>query len=185
MTDANHDLKNTTFQYGSTGYTIGSLAGPMHHLVFAPFRTAMQQMSMSVTATQDNAPLGAGFGVSCRRGANADQVVYEFIVTSNGRFLVDRWRGIPSVDGEPAPLYWGDAPFPPGLVPITVTGVCATLADGSATRLALFVDGQLLADFTDKIKVSGDGWTGGIVMSSMGTPSTMTATYFEERDLTK
>ena len=59
------------------------------------------------------------------------------------------------------------------------------MADGATTRLVLFVDGQPLVDFTDKVAPSSAGWTGGIVMSSLEAPSTMTATYFEERDLTK
>jgi hypothetical protein len=184
-TDLTANLQHTTLQFDNRGYEIGSLGGAMHHLVYGPSRVEKQQMSMSLTATQENSPLGAGFGVSCRRGTDADQVVYEFIVTNAGRFLVDRWTGTPTVDGEAAPLQHGDAPYPPSIVPITVTGVCATMSDGITTRLALFVDGRLLVDFADRVRLSGAGWSGGIVMSSLEAPSTMIATYFEERDLTK
>jgi hypothetical protein len=156
----------------------------MQHLVYAPYRVGKEQLSVSLTGTQTGAPSGAGFGVTCRRGTGATQVSYSFVVLNSGRFYIERDDATSS--GPRATIVErGQSPLKPGSTPITVVAICATLADGTTTRLALFIEGRELADFTNATKLSGTGWVAGIDMSSGKTPSTMTASNWEERDLSR
>ena len=178
------DTASTTFQYGPGGYTIGSLTGVVEHLANSPNRSPSEQLSMSVTAVQTGAPSGAGFGVTCRRGTGVAQVTYTFTVLNTGRFLIERFDGL--LNGiSPVVVRRGQSPVMPGTTPLTIVGMCATLADGRTTRLALFAGGSLLADVTDVARLSGTGWLGGIDMASGKTPSTMTASSWSERDLSR
>jgi hypothetical protein len=174
----------TTFAFTSSGYVIGSRTGTLEHLVYAPYKTAKDQMSMSVTATQAGAPKGAGFGVTCRRGTGAAQISYTMVVLNNGTFYVERYTGVPVATSNPKTLRAGASSVVPGTTPITVVGMCATISPG-VTRLALFANGQQLADLTDLAVLAGTGWTGGIDMASGKTTSTLVATAWQERDLSK
>jgi hypothetical protein len=174
----------TTYQFTSGGYAIGSRTGTLEHLVYAPYKTAQQQLSMSVTATQTGAPKGAGFGVTCRRGSNAAQISYTMVVLNNGTYYVERYDGVPVATSNPKALRHGQSPVSPGSTATTVVGMCATIAPGT-TRLALFVNGQLLADVTDTAVLAGSGWTAGIDMASGKTTSTIVATAWQERDLSQ
>jgi hypothetical protein len=174
----------TTYQFTSDGYAIGSRTGTLEHLVYAPYTTAQQQLSLSITATQTGAPKGAGFGVTCRRGSNAAQISYTMVVLNNGTYYVERYDGIPVATSNPKALRRGQSPVSPGSTAITVVGMCATIAPGT-TRVALFVNGQLLADVTDTAVLAGSGWTAGIDMASGKTTSTLVATAWQERDLSK
>ena len=131
----------TTYSFTSSGYAIGSRTGTLEHLVYGPYKTARQQISQSVTATQAGAPKGAGFGVTCRRGTNAAQVSYTMVVLNNGTFYVERYTGIPVATSNPKTLRTGPSAVVPGTTPITVVGMCATISPG-VTRLALFANGQ-------------------------------------------
>jgi hypothetical protein len=175
----------TTYVYGQGSYMIGSKGGAMHHLVYAPNRMATQQMSASLTASLVGAGTGTGFGVSCRRGAGSNEVAYEFILLVDGRFFVERRDGEPNLTAVPFVLEKGVSPTAPGTTAITVTAICATLEDGRTTRLLLFVDGSRLVDFLDSTSLVDPGWLAGIDVASSDTPSTLTATYFEIRDLSK
>ena len=181
---SNSNTADTTYQFGPGGYSIGSLTGMVEHLVYGPYRTAKRQLSMSVTATLTGAPSGAGLGVTCRRGTGAAQISYSFVVLNTGRFYVERYDGVPGTGSNPTTLKRGASSVKPGSLPITVVGMCATLAGGT-TRLALFVEGQKLADLTDFAPLTGTGWAGGIDMASGKTQSTLTAANWVERDLSK
>lgn len=174
----------TTYSYGSAGYLIGSRTGMLEHMVYAPYHTTKQQLSMSVTASQAGAPKGAGFGVTCRRGTAAAQTSYTLVVMNTGSYYIERYDGVPSGSSSPKTLKRGTSSVAPGSTPITIVGMCATMGGGS-TRLALFVDGQKIADLTDTVKLVSAGWTGGIDMQSGKTTSVLTVTGWQERDLSK
>jgi hypothetical protein len=63
--------------------------------------------------------------------------------------------------------------------------MCATLADGTRTRLVLFVEGEKIADMIDSATLPEGGWMGGLLVASGDTPAVATATRYEERDLLK
>jgi hypothetical protein len=156
----------------------------MEHLVFGPYKTGKKQVGLALTASQTGAPSGAGFGVTCRRGTGSAQIMYAFIVLNTGKFTVERYNGLPSAGNPAKILKRGNTLVLPGSKPITVAGMCATVV-GVTTRLALFVEGQQLVDMLDAATLPGAGWTGGIDMVSGKTPSTLTATNWVERDLSK
>jgi hypothetical protein len=174
----------TTYQFTSGGYVIGSRTGTLEHLVYAPYKTGLQQLSLSVTATQTGAPKGAGFGVTCRRGTNAAEISYTMVVLNNGTYYVERYDGVPVATSNPKTLQRGQSLVSPGSTAITVVGMCATISPG-ITRIALFANGQLLADLTDTAVLAGGGWTGGIDMASGKTTSTLVATAWQERDISR
>ncbi len=61
--------------------------------------------------------------------------------------------------------------------------MCATLADAVTTRLVIFVSNTQVADLTDP--VSDLPRLGGLVVRGDDSgPTTVTATHFEQRDLT-
>jgi hypothetical protein len=173
---------NTTFKYTADGYLVGSPGGSIEHNIFSPYRVGKQQLSMTLTATQADGPVGLGLGVSCRRGEGASVVFYSFLIVNDGSFAVERRDG-DQFDSPVKMLREGRSSITPGVTPMTLIGMCATLADGSTTRLILFTDAGILADFTDKTTLSGPGWLGGLDMLSGKGPSFMTAKHWEERDL--
>lgn len=183
--NSNLNTSATTFAYQAGGYVVGSLTGTMDHFVYGPYRTAKQQLSMSVTATLTGAPSGAGVGVTCRRGTGATQTTYAMVVLNTGKYYVERYDGVPGTGSNPVIIKKGTSDAKPGSTPITVVGMCATLG-GATTRLAMFVEGQEIADVDDTAPIiTGSGWTGGFVMASGKTPSSLTATSWVERDLSK
>jgi hypothetical protein len=173
----------TTFRYTSAGYVVAA-KGNLDHYAFAPYALPLQQASMSVTATQSNdAPTGAGFGVSCRRGTGTSEIRYDFLVTTGGDWLIERRNG--GLTTAPAILKQGSSSATPGSSSLTVRGMCVTLSDLHTTRLILFADTKKIADFADTGAALPDiGWqTALIVTSDASHPSVVTATRFEVRDL--
>lgn len=174
-----------TFQYTPQGYVIDATGGTMHNLVYSPYLVGLQQLSMALTAKLASSASGAGLGVTCRRGQGASLISYELLVLNDGRWFVERREGPPSLDVNATILSHGSSADVPGSSPITVSGMCATLSDGATTRLALFVQRQKVADLLDKASLPEGGWLGGILVASRDTPAAATATYFEERDLSR
>src|ERR1700716_1216905 len=83
----------TNFTYAATGYVIVA-KGSLDHYAASPYRRPVQQVAISVTATQSSdAPAGPRHGVSCWRGADASELRYDFIVTTAGDWEVDRRVG--------------------------------------------------------------------------------------------
>lgn len=173
----------TSFGYASGGYLIAG-KGTLHHFAEAPFRTAVPQLGMSVTATQTlAAPDGAGFGVTCWRGDDTDRVRYEFVVLSPGMWYLERDGGVDTLSSRGIVLEKGTARVAPGATPMTIVGMCVTLDDRS-TRLALFVDGSKMVDRVDRTAGSGGAWLSGLDVSSRDSgDSAVTITRFEDRDL--
>ena len=175
----------TTFAYAPGGYVIAARES-LHHFAYTPYNQPFAQLSMAVTGQQSSAaPAGAGFGVTCLRGAGSGQIRYEFLVEEPGRWFVERRDGRLVDSVPPYVLHVGTAPAAPGNVPITVEGVCASLPDGHTTRLALFVDGTSVVTMTDAASsLPGPGWTTGLDIASRSTaPSTVTVTRFVLRSL--
>lgn len=172
----------TTFAYTAGGYVIVA-KGTLGHFATAPYLKPVQQVAISVTATQSNeAPIGAGYGVSCWRGANTSELRYDFIVTTGGDWQVDRRNG--GVLAKPF-LKQGKSSAALGSTPLAVQGMCATLADLHTTRLVLFAGTLKIADLTDTATAMPDaGWLPDLIVTSVAIrPSTVTATHFEVRDL--
>jgi hypothetical protein len=175
----------TTFSYKAAGYVIVA-KGTVDHFATAPYETPLQQMAISVAATQStDAPIGAGYGVSCWRGAGKSELRYDFIVSTAGDWQVSRQDG--GIPTQPAILKRGKASATLGSKPLTVVGMCATLADLHSTRLVLFAGQQKLADITDRATAMPDaGWLSDLMVTSEDLhPSIVTATRFEVRDLAR
>ncbi|HAC47347.1 MAG TPA: hypothetical protein DCF65_14950 [Chloroflexi bacterium] len=156
----------------------------------SPYSEPQQQLTVGVTATLDiHTPPDAGFGVDCTRGTGSSQTTYEFTADADSNWYVTRLTGPSSVTNVPTTLAQGTirGKPAPGVIAVTSLGVCATLADGLTTRLAFFIDGSKVADLTDTPPAaSPDGWLADLVtVGSESGPVTMTATHFEERDLSR
>ena len=176
-------LPHSSFAYTSGGFTITGSGNFFHH-TFAPYTEAFSQVGVSITALQDlDAPLGAGFGVVCRRGSGAAQIEYSLLLVNDRRWQIVRNNGPDPV--TTATLKEGTAPVSPGESPNTVVGMCATQPDHQTTRLTLFVNGTRVADITDTAPTFQDaGWITGITTASQApASSTVTAIEFQERDL--
>ena len=78
------------------------------------------------------------------------------------------------------------SPKAPGATSIVVELMCATLSDGVTTCLVAFVNGTQVADITDPVtSLPRFGWLGSLTVRGEDSgPTTVTATHFEERDLT-
>ena len=175
----------TTFSYTPAGYVIVA-KGTVDHFATAPYETPLQQMAISVTATQStDAPIGAGYGVSCWRGAGTSELRYDFVVTTAGAWQVFRRDG--GIPSTPAILKQGKTSVKLGSKPLAVQGMCATLADLHSTRLVFFAGAQKIADFTDLATTLPDaGWLPDLIVTSEDIhASVVTATRFEVRDLAR
>ncbi len=170
----------TSFSYTASGYVIIG-TGDIVHVATSPYFTSLRQVSMSMTALQTaDTPADQGFGVQCRRGF---AVRYEFLVTG-ATWVLWRRDGSPGLN-KPFEIKQGTSPAAAGPEPMTIGGVCATLADGVSTRVAMFVNGTGVVDLVDtESALPGQGWlTGLLVSSSASAPSRVTVTEFEVRDL--
>lgn len=173
----------TTFSYTAAGYVIVAM-GSVDHFADAPYQTPVQQMAISVTATQStDSPIGAGYGVSCWRGTGAAELRYDFLVSTGGDWKIDRRDG--GIPTAPQVLKQGKSDVRLGSTPLAVQGMCATLAELRTTRLVLFVGTQKLADILDTATAMPDaGWLPDLLVTSEALhSSTVTATHFEVRDL--
>jgi hypothetical protein len=173
----------TTFTYDARGYVIVA-KGTLDHYATAPFTKPVQQVAVSVTASQSvDAPIGAGYGVSCWRGQDAAEIRYDFVIKTDGEWEVDRRDG--GLPAKPLVLKRGTSAVSLGGTPLVIEGMCATLADAQTTRLLFFAGRQKLADLIDNAPVLADaGWLPDLLVTSDEShPSIVTATRFEVRDL--
>jgi hypothetical protein len=156
----------------------------------SPYIEPLQQVSVGATATLDiHTPPDAGFGVDCARGSGTAQTSYQFTADADSNWYVVKWAGLDSAAAAPITLKQGaikGAPAP-GQIPVTLVGVCATMADGLTTRLAFFIDGAKVADLTDTPQPTlSTGWVADLVTAGSDSgPVTVTITHFEERDLSQ
>ena len=178
-------------KYSFVGGALEAMAtGAFFFYETSPYEEPKQQLSVGATATLDiHTPPDAGFGVDCIRGSGSSQIRYEFDADADSNWYVNRIIGPDSDTNFPAILKQGSlgSSPAPGVLPVTLVAVCATMADGLTTRLALFVDGTKVADITDTAPTrSADGWVTDLVTSgSESGPVTVTVTHFEERDLSR
>jgi hypothetical protein len=178
-------VEGATYSYANGAYALAG-TGLFAYTATAPYKEPHQQLSVAMTAAlSPDAPTDAGMGVGCGRGSGAAEIRYEFVAYVDGSWSVDRRNGTPSATTAPIVLKEGSSAAAAGSTPITVVGVCATLSDGHATRLAFFVGGTLAVDLTDTASTLTDaGWIGSLLLASSDTkPTTLTVSRFEERDL--
>jgi hypothetical protein len=176
---------DSTYAYTPAGYSMSSHV-PAHFLSYAPYDVPAQQVSLSMTAVEaPGADPGAGFGVTCRRGPDsASQLRYEFVVSNKGQWFVERNAGALSTSVDPTILNEGSTQLVPGASALTVTGVCATLAGGTTTRLALFLNGVKVVDMLDDTAVDSAGWLGGVLTTNASNdPATAIVSIFNESTL--
>ncbi len=178
------DPKGAEFAYTADGYTVTSTVAA-HWLAYAPYDDPVQQVSLSMTAHESpGAPTSAGFGLVCRRGPDSTtDVRYEFVVNETDRWFIERNQGAVTLSSTPTILEQGSLPTPLGSQEFEISGICATLADGQTTRLALFVDSDKVADITDVSSLDGGGWLGGLISSGADVSSTTTVAGYTESDL--
>ena len=173
----------TSFKYTPDGYVVVA-EGTLDHFADAPYDTPVSQIAMAVTATQStDAPLAAGYGVSCWRGTDTGELRYDFLLTAAGKWSVDRRDG--GVLATAKVRKQGRSTGRPGSTPVVVTGICATLADQHTVRLIMFAGTEKLADFTDSATALPDtGWLADLELTSSAIhDSTVTVTHFEIRDV--
>jgi hypothetical protein len=178
------DPKGAVFAYGADGYSVTSTVAA-HWLAYAPYDGPAQQVNLNMTAHESaNPPTGAGFGLVCTRGPDSTSMVrYEFIVNETNRWFIERNQGTVTMSSTPTILDEGSLPAKLGTQELEISGICATLADGQTTRLALFVGSQKVADITDVSSLDGGGWLGGLISSGDDVKSTTTVAGYTESDL--
>ncbi|HEY5455482.1 MAG TPA: hypothetical protein VIJ96_08425 [Acidothermaceae bacterium] len=178
------DPKGAVFTYAPDGYTVTSTVAA-HWLAYAPYDDPAQQVNLNVTAHESvGAPAGAGFGLVCRRGPESTtDVRYEFVVNETNRWFIERNQGAVTMSSTPTILDEGSLPTKLGTQELEISGICATLADGQTTRLALFIGPQKVADITDVSSLDSDGWLGGLISSGDDVKSTTTVAGYTESDL--
>ena len=172
--------------FTKSGYVIVA-RGFVDHEIASPYSVPKQQLSVSMTATEStDSPSESGFGAGCDRGLSESTVSYDFVVMIDGTWEIRRHDTRPGAASASSLLKKGTSPKAPGAASITVELMCATLSDGVTTRLLTFVSGTDVADITDRVDdLPRLGWLGAFVVRGEGTrPTTVTATYFELRDLT-
>ena len=163
------------------GYVVRASGRSTDHMLEAPVAASYPRIAVTVTAAQSNSPGTAGFGVICKAG-DGSGFIYEFLVLSNGGWLVEKRQG-DSGGGPPTILAHGTSNSVPGARPISVSGECASAADGASTRLVLSVEGLVLADFADAVPAPAGGWRGGLVVSTVDVAATVVFRHFNERTL--
>jgi hypothetical protein len=186
------DYLGATYKYSTAGYqisgvsrysVIGTVRGD-----YAPYNQPLAGLSMTSTASV--APGGdplSGIGVTCDRGKDPLRVRYEFWLTTDGYWSVERRAGdldAPEADILPVDLRLGRVGDGAGPTPVTLTASCQTGSDQQTTRLAFIVAGAQVADFTDTFSdFPGSGWYASVGAAFGQQYSTVTATHFELRRL--
>jgi hypothetical protein len=163
----------TRTAYTDSGFVVIANKKTVDHVLHSPYAAALPQISVSVTATTGNSPKGSAPGVGCSRGPGEKTIKYTFVDTR------------PGAKAPATVLKRGVPPSTPGLDPIVVEGMCATLADGKSTRLIFFVNGIEVADVTDKVAdLPAVGWFGDLIIRGQkAAVTTVTVTHFEVRNL--
>jgi hypothetical protein len=180
-----NSVTDGTYSYSSTGYIV-VVSGAFDFFSAAPYGQPHEQMSASVTATVSaTSPPDAGFGVDCVRPSGTARLRYQFVVIGDGQWFLQR-RDASTENTGPTILRQGSSFAAASAAPLTLVGMCATLADGTTTRLAMFLNGAKVLDTTDTgTSLLGGGWFTDLnIVSSQTRASTVTVTRFEVRDIT-
>jgi len=175
----------TKTSYTDSGFVVVAAKRSADHVLHSPYALAFPQISVSVTSTTGNSPKGSAPGVGCSRGPSEKTIKYTFLVAVAGGWELMRRDTRPGAKAPATVLKRGTPPATPGLDPIVVEGMCATLADGKSTRLVFFVNGIEVADVTDKVAdLPNVGWFGDLIIRGQKTANTtVTVTHFEVRNL--
>lgn len=172
--------------FGGSGYVVVA-SKFVDHEIAAPYLLPKDQLSVAVRATEStSSPDGSGFGAECSRGLKEPTVTYNFVVQVGGTWDMFRHDTRPGAANPDTSLKKGTSPKAPGAASVTVQLMCATVSDRVTTRLVMFVDNTQVADITDPVSdLPRLGWLGGLMVRSVDAgPTTVTATHFQERDLT-
>lgn len=187
--DTVHGAADANYEYAGSAFVAVAL-GSYFYWTPSPYSEPKRQLSVGATATLDlHTPPDAGFGVDCVRGSGSSAIQYLFVADADATWYVMRYVGVVGPT-TPAEILkqgsLGSAPAP-GVIPVTLVGVCATMGDGLTTRLAFFVDGSKVADFTDAAPASSpDGWLTDLDIAGSDLRAvTVTVTHFEESDLSR
>ena len=175
----------TRTAYTDLGFVVVANKKTADHVLHSPYALALPQISVSVTSTSGNSPKGSGPGVGCSRGPSEKTIKYTFLVAVGGGWELMRRDTRPGAKAPATVLKRGTPPTTPGLDPIVVEGMCATLADGKSTRLVFFVNGIEVADVTDRVAdLPSLGWFGDLIIRGQKTAvTTVTVTHFVVRNL--
>ena len=175
----------TRTAYTDSGFVVVANKKTADHVLHSPYAAALPQISVSVTATTGTSPKGSAPWVGCSRGPSEKTIKYTFVVAVAGGWELMRRDTRPGAKVPATVLKRGVPPATPGLDPIIVEGMCATLADGKSTRLIFFVNGIEVADVTDKVAdLPQVGWFGDMIIRGQKTATTtVTVTHFEVRNL--
>lgn len=158
--------------YTSAGYRIRE-SGDYLVATPTPYEDGTSALSQSVTARlSTSSPFGSSMGLSCGKNFDqADELDYQFSVTNDGGWQIERLDNATDPHSPLQDLTEGALPQR-GSLPLTVTAVCATLADQRTTRLVLFINDVEAADVTDR-SPAGDGlWRGMVLISAPGGGTT-------------
>jgi hypothetical protein len=172
--------------FTGSGYVVVA-SNFVDHEIAAPYLLPKDQLSVAVRASEStDSPDGSGFGAACSRGLKQPTLSYDFVVQVGGTWDMFRHDTRPGAANPDTSLKMGTSAKAPGAASITVELICATLSDGVTTRLVMFVDDVQVADITDPVTdLPRLGWVGGFVVRGVDAgPTTVTATHFQERDLT-
>lgn len=167
----NADADNSK-AYTSAGYRIRE-SGAYLVSTPTPYEDGTAALSQSVTVRlSSGSPFGSAMGLSCGKNFDQpDELDYQFSVTNDGGWQIERLDKANDPDSPLRDLIEGALPQH-GTLPLTVTAVCATLADQRTTRLVLFINGVKAADVTDR-SPAGDGlWRGMLLISAPGGGTT-------------
>jgi hypothetical protein len=184
ITSLKDPTATATYAYGASSYVVAG-RGDLLHNAYSPYSEPVSQLGTSMTATQSpDAPVVAGFGVTCRRGSAATAIKYEFLLEKDRQWEIARRDGS-DLKVPARVIKQGTSSVSPGAAPNTVVGMCATQHDGRTTRLAMFLNGAPVADITDTAAaLDGSGWLSGMVTSTRATKaSTVTVSEFHQRTL--
>lgn len=191
----------TSLSYSASGYAIAAEGSNTDHLIASPWQTGYSAVVVTVSASLSSGRGTAGFGVTCETAgsgsapaaspsgsepgptasASGSGTTYEFIVLNDGGWLVEHRDGSLDQTAAPTVLMHGTTATVPGVSPISVSGICATSADGHV-RLALYLDDIRLTEITD-VPPAASVWRGGIVVTTGNVAATVTVRSFKERDL--
>jgi len=175
-------LFGTKVTYGSNALTITPKDWGTTDLV-PPFHGQIDQIAIALTASVDGVTSG-GDGVTalCRQQTATGQVEYRFGVSSGSTWSFT--RSIQTGSHTDINGSGGVSQTNIGATPVSAVAVCATLADGRSTRVALFVDGTSVMDRVETADSDlKTGWSPVVqIDSSKSTPS-VSLHKFEVRNL--
>jgi len=161
------------------GYVVSLPHTGQRHAIPSLFGSGLEQSAAMLTASQLEEGSGVGFGLGCDRGSGGLQG-YEFTVYARGAWSID-WRW---AFNQLTNLSGGTLPRLRIRDETDIEVICATLPDRVSTRLALFINGELVSDVVDReMGLRSGGWFQTIVLEDGATLSKVGLLSLDLRDL--